>query len=176
MKSSIIKKIFTLTLLAITLTGCVIVFNQPSAEEKELMSIQQDVGKQVKEISGKINANGNNWDEMTYYVQKGQDAIKEGMMKIEAMRLPEKAKASTNATIAYLESLQQNLEKIKGLLKNISDLNDRGKQLTAQAKSELQTQVNNLRSTLMTVANQMDNILGGLDKIGEQMKTQYQAK
>ncbi|HRY91442.1 MAG TPA: hypothetical protein P5229_03845, partial [Candidatus Gracilibacteria bacterium] len=98
------KKLIATFFLTITLlSGCIIIINQPSAEEKELYNLQQQMKKQVSELQTTISSS--NYDPSTVgsYIDSGLQAIQDGIKKVDEMKIPDKIKTIAGVTKKKLQ-------------------------------------------------------------------------
>src|SRR5512147_2414651 len=83
----------------IILSGCVIVVNQPSPQEKQLVDIQQQVSSKIAAMSQQVNTSGTqevNPDQLSSFVDQAQLAVDEGIAAIDNLKLPEKAQQAAD--------------------------------------------------------------------------------
>jgi Na+/phosphate symporter len=151
-------------------SGCIIVINQATPEEKELVKIQEQTSQQVAEASQKV-ATGNyqSQQEVTDYIAKAEQGIQDGLDKINSLHLPERAKQAAEATKNYLLQAQQIFEQIKALLSDINKLKQQSAEFTASAKAEIEKQIQNLSASIQSFRNSLDQLLSKLNQTKNQI-------
>ena len=167
------KLIATLFLTITLLSGCIIIINQPSAEEKELYNLQQQMKKQVSDLQTTISSS--NYDPATVesYIDSGLQAIQDGIKKVDEMKIPDKIKTIAEETKKKLQDLQRNYEQLKTLFNDIDSLKKKGAELTAEAKAEIDKQIKNLQGTVKEVLNLLNRSSNYFQTLGQQIMGQY---
>lgn len=167
------KLIATLFLTITLLSGCIIIINQPSAEEKELYNLQQQMKKQVSDLQTTISSS--NYDPATVesYIDSGLQAIQDGIKKVDEMKIPDKIKTIAEETKKKLQDLQRNYEQLKTLFNDIDSLKKKGAELTAEAKAEIDKQIKNLQGTVKEVLNLLNRSANYFQNLGQQIMGQY---
>ncbi len=172
MRAIFTKILFSVFLLVI-FSGCIIVINQPSAEEKELVEIQNSVGKEVKSLNDKILSGQYDYTQLQSYLAEAQSYLETAIKKINDLKIPEKAKAAYEKTKSYLESLNRNYQQLKQLFSDLEALKQKGSELTATAKAEIDKQITNLKNTVNEVGSQLSRYAQSLQKLGADLMAQY---
>lgn len=170
---AILAKILLLTAILILLSGCIIVINQPSAEEKALVDVQNGVGKEVKSLNDKILSGKYDYTQLQSYLAEAQVYLENAGKKLNDLKIPEKAKAAYEKTKSYLESLNRNYQQLKQLFSDMEALKQKGAELTAAAKAEIDKQIKNLKNTINEVGSQLNRYAQSLQKLGADLMAQY---
>jgi chromosome segregation ATPase len=154
-------------------SGCVIVINQPSPEEKTLLDVQQNVEKQVKEVSQKVQSGNYSQQEITNLIGQAENTIQDGLNKLNQLNLPEKAKAAGEKTKIYLESAQKIFGQLKGLLTEFDKIKQQGQELSDQAKKVIQQQIAKIQTNIKTFQSELDQIANNINQTGQQITDLY---
>ena len=170
---AIFAKILLITAILTVLSGCIIVINQPSAEEKALVDIQKGVGTEVKSLNDKILSGKYDYTQLQSYLAEAQVYLEDSIKKINELKIPEKAKAAYEKTKSYLQSLNNNYQQLKQLFSDLEALKKKGAELTAAAKTEIDRQIKNLKNTVNEVGGQLNRYAQSLQKLGEQLMAEY---
>lgn len=160
----------------ILLTGCVIVVNQPSPQEKELMNIQQQVSSKIAEMSQKVNPGGTretNVNDVSTFLAQANQAVDEGIKAIDALKLPEKAQQAAEQTKQYFEKAKQTFAEIKALLSDINKLKSEGQKMTTEAQQTLKEKMKELDKNLSGFKSQLDVISNELIQTRDQILNLY---
>jgi septal ring factor EnvC (AmiA/AmiB activator) len=155
------------------LTGCIFIINQPSAEEKALVNIQQEVGTKVKSLNEKILTQGADYGQLQSYLAEAQVFLDDSIKKIDELKLPDKAKSAYDSTKRYMESLNRNYQQLKQLFSDLEALKQKGEAMTAMAKTELDKQIKNIKNTVNEVGSQLNRIATGLQNLGVEIMAKY---
>ena len=158
----------------ILLTGCVIVINQPSAEEKELLAIQDTVGKQISDIGQKVSTGSATPYEINDYIAQAENTVSQAIQRISELNIPAKTKKFADDTIAYLQSAKKIFEQIKSLLSDLEKLQKEGQLLSEQAKAAIKEQMSSIQSNISGFTKQINRIAGQLQQARKQMMDLYE--
>ncbi len=166
---------FWITILSFItiLSGCVIVINQPSAEEKELLAIQDTVGKQMSDIGQKVSSGTSSPVEIQDYIAQAENTVNQAIQRINELNIPEKTKKFADDTIKYLESAKQIFEQIKSMLADMDKLKKQGQELSQQASTAIQNQIKNIQINISGYKTQIDQISGQLNQARQQILDLY---
>jgi chromosome segregation ATPase len=163
----------TLLLAAFSLSACVIIINQPSAEEKELMAIQDTVGTQMADIGKKVASGAANPQELGDYIALAQNTVSQAIQRINELKIPEKTKKFADDTVKYLESAKNILNQIKTTLSDLEKLKAQGQELTSQANAAIQEQINSARSAIGGLKSELDKLSGQIRSVRDQIQELY---
>lgn len=170
------KPFFTVLLLAglFVLQGCIIVIQQPSAEEKQLMTIQEKVVDQIASVNQRINSGNYSKTEINELLTSAQQVVDESLKNIESLKLPEKVKDLANQTKHYLESAKGLYTQMQRYIDQFDELKKQGMELTTQAQEALNDQMKNAQNVLNTFKKQLDSLSVQLLETKDKIEKQYQ--
>ena len=174
---SVIKPFLTAItplLLLLTLSACVIIINQPSPEEKELLAIQETVGNQMSQISQKVSSGQSSQLEIEDYIAQSQNTVNQAIQRINELKIPEKTRKFADDTIKYLQSAKKIFEQIKTLLADLEKLKQQGQSLSQQANSAIQEQMKTIQGSISGFKTQIDQVAAQLNQAREQMLKLYE--
>lgn len=171
-----IKPFLAATLLVglFLLQGCIIVIQQPSAEEKQLMTIQEKVVDQIASVNQRINSGNYNQAEINELLTSAQEVVDESLKNIESLKLPEKVKDLANQTKHYLESAKGLYAQMQKYIDQFDELKKQGMVLTTQAQEAFNEQMKNAQNGLNTFKKQLDSLSAQLMETKDKIEKQYQ--
>jgi len=158
----------------IALTGCVIVINQPSPQEQELLAIQQTVGQEVSGISQKVSAGNSSSAEIGDYIAQAENTVNQALQRISELNIPDKTRKFADDTIKYLQNAKAIFQQIKDLLANIDELKQKSGDLTNQAASTFKEQIDNLNANIQVFSGQLNRVAGQIEDTRKQIMDLYQ--
>lgn len=167
------NKILTGFILALVLSGCVIVVNQPSPQEKELLTIQQNAETQVKDVSTKVQSGNYTQPELQTMISQGEQSLQEGLNKINALNLPEKARQAGEKTKIYLESAQKTFGQLKALIEKFNEIKNQTTIIGSKAEKIAQEQLQQIQNGINSFQSQLSQIGQNIDQLGTQMMQIY---
>lgn len=168
MKKWLIYRLLALWTL-VMLSGCVIVINQPSPQERELIKIQETVGEQVRYVSQKVASGNYEKSDMETFISRAEQTIRDALRKIDELNLPEKARIAGEETKKYLQSAQKIFEEIKKLITDIEQLKTKGAELSEQAQKVIQEQIDNSQKTIEAFSAQLNQLIQKMDDVRKQI-------
>lgn len=173
------KKPFLATLILVglfMLQGCIIVIQQPSAEEKQLMTIQEKVVDQIASVNQRINSGNYSQAEIDQLLVSAQQVVDESLKNIESLKLPEKVKDLANQTKHYLESAKGLYAQMQKYIGQFDELKKQGMILTTQAQETFNEQMQNAQKGLDTFKKQLDTLSTQLIETKNQIEQQYKSQ
>lgn len=173
-----IKPFLAATLLVglFLLQGCIIVIQQPSAEEKQLMTIQEKVVDQIASVNQRINSGNYNQAEINALLTSAQEVVDESLKNIESLKLPDKVKDLANQTKHYLESAKGLYAQMQKYIDQFDELKKQGMELTTQAQEAFNEQMKNAQKGLNTFKKQLDSLSAQLMETKDKIEKQYQSQ
>ena len=126
-----------------------------------------------KSLNDKILSGQYDYSQLQSYLAEAQSYLETAIKKINDLKIPEKAKAAYEKTKSYLESLSRNYQQLKQLFSDLEALKQKGAELTAAAKAEIDKQITNLKNTVSEVGSQLNRYAQSLQKLGADLMAQY---
>jgi len=165
MKKGLIYKVLGLAAAVLVLAGCVIVINQATPEEKELMAIQQTIGNQITDVGQKVTSDQYSQAQKEDFISQANDTISQALQRIQELNIPAKTKQFADQTKKYLASAQDIFLKMKEFVTtiNLDDLQLMGEEKLQEVKKtftqyviqldKLATQINSVRKQIEALAS-----------------------
>jgi DNA repair exonuclease SbcCD ATPase subunit len=160
-------------LATLILNGCVIIINQPSVEEKELMAIQQTVGNSVSDISGKISSGQFSGMEINDFIAQAQNTLNQAIQRIDELKIPDKTKQFAEETKKYLVSAQEIFNQLKTLTADFDKYKEEGIRIGQQAGTMVNEQMKNIQTGINNFSAQLDQLAGELESARKQIEETY---
>ena len=170
MKKRLNKKLLGILMTGLLmLQGCVIVINQPTPEEKQLMQIQNQVSDQVKTINTKVESGSYSSSDLDQLISGAEQNISNSLQTIDKLQLPDRAKDVAEKTKIYLESAQRLYGQMKALLSDFNSLKAQASDLTNKAETEVQKQLVSAQKGLTSFQNQLNDLAQNLNQASQQI-------
>ncbi len=170
------RHIFT-SLLCLTaaffIAGCVLIINQPSVEEKELMTIQETVGNQMADVSQKMSSGTYSNDDLGNFITEAEDTISQAIQRINELKIPEKTQKFAEETKKYLDYATKIFKELKDLLKDIDRLKAESIKLGEQADKILAEQIKNIQNGIDFFGKKIDETAKSLTSVRDEIQKLY---
>lgn len=161
-------------LLLLSLSSCVIIINQPSAEEKELLSIQETVSKEMSVVAASAGSGASSQNEIDNLISNTKNTVNQAIQRISELKIPEKTRKFADDTVKYLKSASEILEKMKTIIADLEKLKQQGASLGQQANTVIQEKMKTLQDTISGYKTQIDLVTSQLNKAREQILKLYE--
>jgi outer membrane murein-binding lipoprotein Lpp len=165
--------IFSVFLGLFLLAGCIIVINQPSSQEKELLAIQDTVGKQVSGISQKVASGSYDPVEVNDLIAQAQNTVAQAIQRINELKIPEKTQKIAQQTIVYLESCKKIFNQLKDLIADFDRLKQEGIKLSERAGAVVKEQLKSIENSINNFSGQLNDLAKSLDTARTQILQIY---
>ncbi|MCC7197617.1 hypothetical protein IT413_05505 [Candidatus Peregrinibacteria bacterium] len=172
-----IKKPFLAVLILaglFVLQGCIIVIQQPSAEEKELMTIQEKVVDQIASVNERINSGKYSQEEINALLTSAQQVVDESLANLESLNLPEKVRDVANQTKHYLESAKGLYAQMQKFISQFDEFKKQGMDMTTQAQEIITKQMESAQSGLNKFKKQLEQLSEDIMETKDTIEKQYQ--
>lgn len=164
------KKLLGLLMTGLLLLqGCVIIINQPTPEEKQLMQIQSQVSSQVKDINTKVESGNYNESDLDQLISQAEQSISDSLKTIDNLKLPDRAKDVAEKTKIYLESAQRLYGQMKALLSDFNTLKAQATDAANKAKAAIQQEMVSAQKGLNDFQSQLDELAKNLSQASDQL-------
>ncbi len=164
MQKSLSYHIFALSMLMLVLSGCVIVINQATPEEKELMAIQDTVGKQMTDVSRKVGDPNYSQAQKEDFITQAESTISQALQRIQELDVPAKTKQFAEQTKKYLAAAQEIFVKLKDFVSNVDNLKKMGEE-----------QLQQVGKTIDMFTGQINNLVHQIDQARKQIEDNYKS-
>ena len=161
-------------LLLLSLSACVIIINQPSPEEKELLAIQETVSKEMSVVAASAGSGASSQNEIDSLISSTKNTVNQAIQRINELKIPEKTRKFADDTVKYLKSASEILEKMKTLLADLEKLKQQGASLGQQANTAIQDQIKAVRGTILGYQTQINQVTSQLNQAREQILKLYE--
>jgi DNA repair ATPase RecN len=163
MKKWLIYKVIGLTTAVLLLAGCVIVINQATPEEKELMAIQTTIGQQISDVGQKVTSDQYSPAQKEGFISQANDTISQALQRIQELNIPAKTKQFAEQTKKYLASAQDIFLKMKEFVTtvNLNDLQLMGEEKLQEVKktfTQYVIQLNKLSQQINSARKQIEEL------------------
>jgi len=155
------------------LEGCVIIINQPSSEEKELLAIQDTVEKQMTDVSQKITSSNYDNVQKADFITQAENTVQQAVQRINELKIPEKTKHFAEETQKYLDYAAKIFKQLKDLLKDIDRLKEESLKLGSKAEETLNVQIKNIQNGIDFFGQKIDQTAKSLQSVRTQILNLY---
>jgi ElaB/YqjD/DUF883 family membrane-anchored ribosome-binding protein len=155
------------------LNGCIFVINQPSQEEKELLAIQDTVGKQMADVSQKIASGTYSGVEMSDFLAQAENTLKQAVQRINELKIPEKTRQFAEETKKYLDYAGKIFIQLEDLLKDIERLKNESAKLGEKAAEIAKEQIKNIQQSIDFFSDKISQTAKDVQSVREQILKLY---